>query len=249
MYTETEGIILKQTKIIGGRRMLVLFSKKFGKISAGTAINEKGRNKSALALRPFTYGKYELNKTGDCYHINGGEVLSSHYRIGENVKKFMCASYVMEFTEKLIPEDGHALELFLLLVDFLDMMERRTQKYETLVVAYQVKALKLSGSAPRLDACIICGKKEGLTGFSVREGGVICKECKLLSDANERLIYDNKFDIVNVLTYLMDYPLVSFERLALDDRTLQKLQKLLKSYLAYHLDISGLKSEEFMDYH
>lgn len=246
MYTETEGIILKQTKIVGGRRMLVVFTKKYGKISAGSSINEKGRNKSALVLRPFTYGKYDIYKSGDKYHINGGEVLSSHYRIGEDIDKYMCASYVMEFTEKLLPEDGPAPELFLLLSEFLDMMERRSRKYETLVAAYQMKALKYSGSAPRLDGCILCGNKDNLNSFSISDGGLVCSQCRLLS-GNEQLINDVDFDIVNVLRYLTDNPLSNFERLALDDRTLHKLQIILKGYLSYHLDINSLKSEELMD--
>ncbi len=45
--------------------MILLFTKKYGKISAGSNINEKGRTKSALAMRPFTYGTYELYKTGN----------------------------------------------------------------------------------------------------------------------------------------------------------------------------------------
>ena len=58
MKFETEGIVLKQIKTVGGRRMIVLLSARYGKISAGSRINEGGRNKSALAMRPFTYGRY-----------------------------------------------------------------------------------------------------------------------------------------------------------------------------------------------
>ncbi len=64
MLTDTEGIVLRQVKTSYGRRMILLFSKKYGKISAGTGINERGKGKSSLALRPFTYGRYELFKTG-----------------------------------------------------------------------------------------------------------------------------------------------------------------------------------------
>ena len=65
MYINSEGIIFRQVKATGGRRMILLFTKKYGKISAGSNINEKGRTKSALAMRPFTYGTYELYKTGN----------------------------------------------------------------------------------------------------------------------------------------------------------------------------------------
>ena len=40
MITDTEGIVLRQVKAAGGRRMISLFSRKFGKISVGASINE-----------------------------------------------------------------------------------------------------------------------------------------------------------------------------------------------------------------
>ena len=95
MITDTEGIVLRQTKASGGRRMISLFSKKFGKISVGTNLNEGGRNKTALAIRAFTYGRYELFKGRDSYNLNSGQVLKSYYSLGENLDKYMEASYVI----------------------------------------------------------------------------------------------------------------------------------------------------------
>lgn len=247
MFTETEAIVLKQTKIANGRRMLVLFTKKFGKISAGTSLTERGKGKAALALRPFAQGRYELNKSGNSYHINSGEVVASHYRIGEDVDKYVCASYVLELTEKLLPEDAPSLPLYVLLSDFLDRMERRSGKYETLVTAFQVKALKHSGNEPQLEGCIGCGTDQSLDHFSIRDGGVLCRNCAVTDGAKERLLYDAGFDIVNVLRYLTEQPLSAVEGLALDEQTLAKLRPLIRGYYAYHLDIGGLKSEELME--
>ena len=246
MYTDTEGIVLKQMKITGGRRMILLFSKKYGKISCGTSITEKGKGKAALALRPFAYGRYELNKTRSACHLNGGEVIKSHYQLGEDIEKYMQASYVMELTEKLLPEEAPAQELFLLLSDFLDMMDKRTKKYGTLVLAYLVKALKYSGSMPELSRCVLCGKEDPLNFLSVEEGGLVCDSCKSAVDATQRLISISEFGIVDILRYLLHNPLMSFERLALDDAVSHRLMALLKAWMAYHLEISGLKSEEFI---
>ncbi len=247
MYTETEGIVLKQTKIAAGRRMLVIFSKHYGKISAGTYISERGNNKSALALRPFAYGKYQIRRTGDYYHINGCETISSHYSIGEDIDKFLCASCGMEFTNKLLPEEAEAKKLFVLFSEFLDMMEKRTKKHETLLVGYQLKALALSGSAPLLDSCVMCGSKENLTGFSITDGGTLCEACKALKGNKERLIYETDFDILNVIKFLIQKPLSQLENLALGDSTLEKIKMILKDYAVCHLDIGGLKSEECMN--
>ena len=59
MLSETTGIILKQVKTVKGIRMLKVFTREFGKISAGTSMSEKGKSKSALAIRPFTLGNYQ----------------------------------------------------------------------------------------------------------------------------------------------------------------------------------------------
>lgn len=246
MYTDTEGIILKQIKTVSGRRMVLLFSKKYGKISAGTSINEKGKGKSALAMRPFTYGKYELYKNRDSYHINGAEVLKSYYRIGEDVDKFMCCSYVLELTERVLAEDAPAPEIFYLLLDFFSIMEERKRKYETLVLAYQVKLLQSYGSMPKLDGCIRCKSSTDLTHFSVKEGGLVCKTCVLQENVNDGLIYELNFAIVNILRYFSANSLKAFKKLALEDVVQEKLQKILKQYLSYHLDIKTLKSEGFV---
>ncbi len=246
MYTDTEGIIFKQIKTVSGRRMVLLFSKKFGKISAGTNINEKGKGKSALAMRPFTYGRYELYKNRDTYHINGAEVLKSYYRIGEDVEKYMCCSYVLELTERVLAEDAKASEIFYLLLDFFSIMEERKKKFETIVLAYQVKLLQLLGSMPKLDACTRCGTTEDLKSFSVKDGGLVCGKCLLQENMNDRLIYESNFAIVDILRYFLRHPLKSFKSLALEESVQGRLGQILKEYFAYHLDIKTLKSEGFV---
>ena len=147
MYTDTEGIILKQIKIASGRRMIVLLSEKYGMISAGTSIPEKGRNKSSLALKPFTRGRYELYKNRDSYNINGAETIQSFYSIGEDIDKYMAASYVLELTEKMLPEDESMPGMYRLLRDFLVLLSERKNEFDTPVIAYQIKALAMQGLA------------------------------------------------------------------------------------------------------
>jgi DNA repair protein RecO (recombination protein O) len=147
MYTETEGIILKQIKTTGGRRMILLLTEKYGMISAGTSIPEKGRNKSSLALRPFTMGRYELYKGRDSFNINGAETVKSFYSIGEDIDKYMAASYVLELTEKMVPEDEASPRMYELLKSFLELIADRKTEFDTPVIAYQIKALAASGLA------------------------------------------------------------------------------------------------------
>ncbi len=250
MYIDTEGVILKQVRTLNNRRMVLLFSKKYGKICAGSNLSEKGKGKQSLAMKPFTYGRYELFKGREIYNINAAEVVKSFYKIGEDVDKYMSCSYILEFTEKLLPENQPAPALFDLLIDFLEVIERRNKKYASLVAAYQFKALQHSGNAPQIKICANCGDMKGGVHFSIKDGGILCGSCfetrNMAPKDKDTLIYDVDFGIVKVISYILDNPITCFEKLALDDVSLTKIQQILKSYILYHFDIEALKSEAFL---
>lgn len=248
MLTDTEGIVLRQTKTSYGRRMILLFSKKYGKISAGTGINEKGRGKSSLALRPFTYGRYELFKNRDSYNINGADVIRSYYAIGEDVDKYMNGAYVLEFTERVLEEGVPSPGMFNLLIDFFDLLESRDRGIGTLVLAYQTKVLRYAGVMPQLEHCAVCGEKKQAAKFSIEDGGIICGDCMQDMENLEThtLIYDLKFGILDVLKYFMANPLKKLENIALKEDAGKLLQEIIRKYAAYYLDTSDLKSEKLI---
>ncbi len=187
MQTETEGIVLRHVKTAAGRTMLLIFSQKYGKISVGTSLTDKNsKSKSSLAIRPFTYGRYELFKGREIYNLNGAEVRKSFYSFGENLDKYIAASIALELTERVLTEEIPEPRLFSLLLDYLNQMEKRTKAFDTLLIAYEVKLLKLLGHAPVLDNCVMCGKalkkvdkneQNPYPLFSIIDGGVICKSC------------------------------------------------------------------------
>jgi DNA repair protein RecO (recombination protein O) len=248
MYTETEGIILRQTKTVNGRRMILLFSKKFGKVSAGTSITEKGRSKAALAMRPFAYGRYEMFKNQDQFNIQSAEMIKSYFKIGEDIDKFMASSYVLELSEKLLQEGAPNPRYFQLMLDFFEVMEKRERDMNTLILAFEMKAIQLFGVAPQLDSCSICGKTEKSVRFGIQQGGLICESCmkNLTPKPNDSLIYELSFDIVDILKYFSECPLASFQKLVLAEEKQVVVKSLLREYLAYHLDLGILKSESYI---
>lgn len=248
MITETDGIILKQTRLPDDRRMLVLFTRKFGKISAGTGIRLSGKSKSSLALRVFTHGRYELFFSGRSCNINAAETLNSYFKIGEDVDKYMMASYVLEFTDRLTAENQPNEKLFELLLEFMRILEKRKTKPESLLLIYQWKALEACGFMPDLDFCVRCGAPAESSGrcFSVAEGGLICEKCSHSGDINKSLLYSVEFDIIKILKSIRDNEIGAFENLALHDGVYGCLKSILRDYISYHLDINKLKSENYL---
>ena len=252
MITESEGIILRQTKISGGRRMVSIFTKKFGKIGAGTNLNERSKGKQALALRPFTHGTYEFFKRGDYFNINGADTLHSYYKLGEDVEKYMNASYALEFVDKVTVEGQPAPGLFNLTLDLMKELENRNGRYQTLIAAFEVKALRQLGVFPVLRKCAICGRDLEPAVFSVADGGTVCEDHAAAARemtpqaSKDSLIYEVDFGIVDILEYFDSHPLESLRKLALEDGTAERIRKMMTEYARYHLDFGEMKSESFM---
>ena len=252
MFTDTEGMVLKQVKIAGGRRMIHIFTQKYGKISVGTGMTERNsKSKAALAIRPFTYGKYEISKNRDYYNLTGAEVKTSYYSLGEDLDKYAAASHAFELTDKVLQEESPQPRLFSLLVDFMNSLDKGISTPETLLLAYEVKLLKIMGNSPVFEKCAICETEsiEKPVKFSVPDGGMICQECykKILennpNDGKLRLIYQPFFDIVKTVRFLETKPFSAFDKIALDPKVATELKSILREYISYHLDIGPLKSE------
>jgi DNA repair protein RecO (recombination protein O) len=175
MIINTEGIVLRQRKIANNRRMIVLFTKQYGKLSAGTSVNEKSRSKAALALRPFTYAEYDIFKGREAYSINSASVSKSFYSIGEDIDRFMTASAFVEYLDKVLPDGEPMPKLFDLSLDFLQSVSVSRKDPDTLLYAFIVKTLGMLGVAPELGCCVNCGRRpddfgEGFRMFSVSGG-------------------------------------------------------------------------------
>ena len=128
-------------------------------------------------------------------------------------------------------------------------MEKRKAHHLTLELAYEIKLLRLLGTFPELNRCTTCGDSKNPEFFSVENGGIMCSNCheKIKSEVIESLIFPINFDIVKVLNYFTSNSLSTFKKIALEDRTANYLQKIIRSYISYHLDIKKLKSESVMD--
>jgi DNA repair protein RecO (recombination protein O) len=165
----------------------------------------------------------------------------------------MNSSYVLEFTDKILEEGQPSQGMFNLILDFFEVIENRQKSHGTVVLGYQVKALKIMGVLPDLHNCIICGsrisKENPPVLMDVENGGLICSVCgqQIGNTGRDLLLYSVNFGIVNILRYFADHSLKDLEGLALEEPIRKHLQKIIRQYAVYHLDIGELKSESFLE--
>lgn len=252
MNISTEGIVLKQRKIANNRRMITVFTRKYGKIGAGTSINEKSKTKSALALRPFTYAEYDIFKGRESYSINSAQVMKSYYSIGEDFDRFLVASKFIEYLDRILEDEHPRPKIFDMTLEFLESISRANGNYETLLYAFIVKTLRVQGVMPELGCCVNCGKDIAGFGydigggkkaysFSVSSGGIICENCaEREKTGGNSLIYRPQFDIITIIGYFMEQPLEKFEKVSLKPEVSKQIKIILGEYIDHYMGVDVL---------
>ena len=215
MNKSVEGIVIRQTKTTGGRLITLIFTREEGKISAGGFSTGKGKGVSALALRPFAYGQYHLaERRKDFRQLLSAESVNAFYALGEDIDRFAEASYVLEFTDKLLPEGVPAPAIFDLLKEYLELLSLRKNSFRLLTISYMVKVMQEFGVFPDPDL--------------LRDG-------VLLSELND--------DILDVLVFIEGQPLQRMETLTLNSEKESVVFGVIKNFAQKHLDLGTIKSE------
>ncbi len=242
MTIATEAIVLKQVKTATDSRILTLFTKKLGKVSAASHQSFKQKGKYAASINPFTFGKYFLYKGKDIYNINSTDATKAYFKVGEEIDKFACCSYILEYTDRILPEGQPAPYMFELLVDFFEIMESRKKDYMFLVLVYEIKSLIYTGILPQLDKCDTCDAVETEYIFSIADGSVYCSKCQ----PSDSLIYKIDSSIINIIVYILNQPIKKLSRLSIEEDKMAKISKIIKAYLNYHLEMENMKSISFL---
>ncbi len=171
------AIVLRQFPIANGRKMVVLLTDRYGKISAGMWVQTKGGRTKAENTPPFSEIRARILPRRSSYDLLHADIEKTHYALGEDVEKYLFASYALELTDRVVSENVPVPEVFRLLQSYLDLLTERKEKHLTLLIAYEIRLLDEMGVRADLSRCMCCGKTEDLNWFSVPEGGLICDNC------------------------------------------------------------------------
>ncbi|GAB3795405.1 DNA repair protein RecO [Virgibacillus kimchii] len=177
MLEKIEGVIIKSNDYGESHKIVTVFSKKLGKISALARGAKKPKSRMAAVTQPFIVGQFYMYVNSGLSTIQQGEVVNSFRAVREDIVKTAFTAYIVELTDKLTDSqspDGFLYE------ELLDTMRWIETNEDTAVpiMMYELKIFKRGGFAPTVDSCINCGGIKGLTSFSVREAGLLCNGCE-----------------------------------------------------------------------
>ena len=176
-----EGIVLKTIKLGEADRIVTLFTRGHGKVRAVAKGVRKTKSRFGGRLEPFTRVELMIYRGRNLDTITSADILDHFKAVRDDYASYTCACALAELVEKITEERERAFSTYALLVGGLrTLAEGRS---DTVVPAFVVKLLSVSGYHPSLSVCAGCGRSDGLGGFSPSLGGAVCRDCAQEDDA------------------------------------------------------------------
>lgn len=241
MLKKIEGIVIRTTDYGESHKVVAIFSREAGKISAMARGAKKTNSRLSAVSQPFTYGYFLIQTGKGLGTLQQGEIISSLRGIKEDIFKTAYATYLVELVDRSTQNNEPNPFLFELLFQSLNYI---SDDYDPAIIThiFEMKMLHVLGLYPELRQCAVCGNTEGKFGFSIKENGLICHRC-MDKDPHHLPLSPGAIKLLR-LFYFFD--LNRLGKISVKDETKKELKQAID---LYYEEYSGLhlKSKRFLD--
>ncbi|HLS22509.1 MAG TPA: DNA repair protein RecO [Pseudogracilibacillus sp.] len=225
MLQKTTGIVLRTQDYRETHKLVTIFTKDFGKLTAISQGANKPRSRLSAVSQLFTYAQFLLYIPKGLATLRQGEVLSTYRNIRQDLTRTSYAAYIIELTDKLLEERKAEPILFYQLEQTLNWINEEDD-YLIPIMMYEMKLFQYGGFAPVVDRCVNCNHKEPLYSFSIQEGGALCRRCSPI-DQYATILQPALF---RILTIFQQVPLERVGNINVKEENINLLRKLFDSY-------------------
>ncbi|HYV50095.1 MAG TPA: DNA repair protein RecO [Myxococcaceae bacterium] len=158
-------------------RLVTLFCRGRGKLTAFAAGARKSKRRFAGALEPMTLLDAQLvERRGTTFRLDGAVIQRAFHEIRGDLGRIARALHAVELCRELCREHEPHPGLFDDLVAYLGELDAG-RAGPTSLIAFELDALSQGGFQPRFDCCALCGGPLGPgTRFDPEHGGAVCEK-------------------------------------------------------------------------
>lgn len=176
----TQGIVLRARDLGEHDRLVTLYTRDLGRLTAVARGARRVRSRFGGALELFTWGDaVGFEREGrDLLWLDHFDIRRSFRRLREDLERIGQGARVVEAVARLTAERDPQPACFMLLLRAFRTLE--TGPPARVHLAFTLRLLDLLGHRPRLDRCAGCGRPLGTAGvtFDPVHGGAACQGCR-----------------------------------------------------------------------
>ena len=244
MLYKTEGIVLKSMEYQEADKIVTIYTKDYGKITAIAKGVRKTKSKFGSSLEILTYSIFLFYKGRNLDIVSQTEILESFFSASKEVIKFAFAANCVEVVNRLTEEREINIGLFNLLKEALHYL-RESNDPKLLSLSFKWQTMSILGYRPSLNHCCRCNKSvedQEEMYFNIKEGGLVCNNCiaKDKEGCVRVSLYFNK-----LVRKILITPLSIISNATIPDKKMKELEKITDLYIAYHSEKS-FKTDRFL---
>src|SRR5690625_1146290 len=153
MLTKVEGIILKSKDYGETHKIVTIYTKQYGKLSAICRGANKVKSRLSSVTQPFIKGDFLIYLSKGLSTVRQGEMINSFRHIREDIIKTAYAAYITELTDKLMESKQPDHYLYTQLSHTLTWLNDK-EEYSIPIMMYEFKLFNKGGFAPLVDRCV-----------------------------------------------------------------------------------------------
>ena len=210
----TPALVLRRADYSDYDRMVTLFSPRLGRIDAIARGCRRPKSPLLNACEPFTIGEFQFYQRGERFTLEQCQISESFFELRMDYDRLTHGVYWLKLLEAAVMPDVPMEDLFLITLRALAHLNYSQLPPELLTMAFEMHLMAQLGYAPRVDACMRCGRAiDGDARFDADRGGCVCLNCPSsaprISNGARRILLKlprTRYDQVKLLDGHPDWP-------------------------------------------
>lgn len=241
MLNKWEGIVIRTMPYGESHKIVTLFTREAGKVTAMARGAKKPRSKLAAITQPFTHGSFLIRQGRGMGTLSQGEQIDSMRFIREDLEATAYASYIVEIIDRLTEENDRVSGIYGLLYDALHAINEEYDP-EAIALFVEWKMLQVGGIHPILHECANCRATEGEFAFSFTQIGFLCHRC---FETDPYLVKITPTQLKLIRTFYT-VPINQVGNLSLKKETKHFMKKIVRTIYDEQIGV-WFKSRRFLD--
>lgn len=234
MFNTTRALVLREVRYKEADRILTLLTDSQGKITAKARGALRKSSRTAAATQQLCYSEMTLFGNRGKWTVNEAVMIEPFAGLQADLEKLALGCYFAECLEALSMEETPDAALLQLGLNGLYALS--SGKYEPMLVkaAFEIRLMCLSGFAPDVQGCVVCGKEspeEPMLGLE--SGAVCCRNCRRTSMGQLLPLDDSA---LAALRYIVSAPAKQLFSFKLGGQPLEQLNLVAERYLTEHAE-------------
>ncbi len=228
----TEGVVLRRRNLGEADSIFTVFSPTHGKFDGVARGVRKPRSKMRGHLEPLTRSQFALAQGKSLDVFTQAETIAAFRAVRDDLDRLTLAIYACELVDRFTVDHAIQVEIYDLLVDFLEALNDNAPL--TVGRYFELQILALTGYELQLAACALCGARlpEADALFAVTSGGLVCDACRGAAQTGRIL----SIRAMKVLRFAAHSTMGQFAGLRLESELEAELQRSLGDAIRHVLE-------------